>query len=139
MNLSFSLKNIFSFSRTVDWRPSVSKEALLFFLFAFTVVLAIAIILKIREKRKKPAGFEKKLAKKYFNLFLTISLLGFFWTWCRYEKVLYLSARIWLWALILVFLSWLVWIIRYQIKTAPEARKRLEQKQIFEKYLPKKK
>ncbi len=135
----FSFKNLFSISRTIDWRPNVSKEALLIFLFVFAVILVIAIVLKIMEKRKKSAGFEKKLMDKYFNLFLTVSLLGFFWTWCRYEKVLYLSARLWLWVLIIIFIMWLAWIIKYQLKIVPEARKKLEQKQIFEKYLPKKK
>lgn len=139
MNLPFNFGNLFSFQRFIDWRPSISKEALIIFLFCFAFLLMVAVILKIIEKKKNLADFKKKLIGKYFNLFLIISLLGFFWTWCRYERVVYFSARLWLLALVLLFLFWLAWIIRYQIKVVPEARKRLEQKQIFEKYLPKKK
>ncbi len=123
----------------IDYRPTISPTTLKAFIVFFSLFVIIAIGIKIAKKYKKYPPYEAKLLDKYFNLALTFGLLGLLWSWFRYETVPFLSSRLIFPILIIMALAWLYPIIRYQLKTIPEVKKKIEAKKIFQKYLPKKK
>jgi len=108
-------------------------------LILFAVFCVAGIIIKIAQKIRKIESIEAKLLHKYFVCFLTMGFVGLVIVGLRYETVYILSSRIWLLIWLLGFLIWLGFIIKYQYKVVPQAKKQLEQKKLFAKYLPKKK
>ncbi len=122
-----------------ELRPAVSGWALKAMLILFVVFCVAGIIIKIAQKIRKVESIEAKLLHKYFACFLTMGIIGLILTWLRYETVYILASRIWLLIWLVALVIWLVMIIRYQYKVVPIAKKRLEQKKLFAKYLPKKK
>jgi hypothetical protein len=50
-----------------------------------------------------------------------------------------LSARFWSIAWIIGFGVWFYFILKYQLRVVPMARKQAEERKMFNKYLPKKK
>lgn len=105
----------------------------------FVIFCVAGIVIKVVQKIKKMESFEGKLLHKYFSCFLVMGLVGLLLTWLRYETAYILASRVWLLIWLIVLLIWLVMIVKYQYKVVPLAKKQLEEKKIFSKYLPKKK
>ena len=137
--MPLNLIKFFNLSYLFDLRPSIYAGTVYFLLAVFGVLIVLSLLIKIVEQKKKPQQFLKKLFQKYFSFFLTMGLVGLVLLWFRYENAAVLSARFWLLVWALAFVIWLVKIFQYQLKIVPPAREKLEQKKIFQKYLPKKK
>lgn len=136
MPLNFSL--MFNSGRLFDWRPVISPGTVYFLLAVFGALVIVGLVIKIVQKAKKRENFFNRLFSRYAALFLVMGILGVIYVWFRFEKVLFFSARLWLWVWLIGFIVWLVFIIRYHVKTGPQARKQSEQKRVFNKYLPRK-
>jgi len=89
-------------------RPSVGNFGFLVPLaILFGVMLILAIYLKVVYgiyAKKKP--YYNELGDRLFNWLATVSILGFLYIFFRYEGIMYLSARILLFALIIIFIYW---------------------------------
>ncbi len=125
--------------RLLEMRPYTTPQTLKIMLAFFVILAAIAVGLKIWKIIKKPAGYIKKIIDKYISLLAWMSAFGLIMVLAKYERASILSARFWLIAWAIVAIWWLCLIVRYQLKTVPEAKKQIEQKKQFMKYLPKKK
>lgn len=134
------IESIFRFFRPdifFSLRSTISTKAMVALLVFFAVVVLVAVIIKIWQFKKQPDKLTNILSDKYFNLLLAMGLIGFIYVWFRYERVYFLSGRFWLVVWLATFLVWLGFIWRYQYRTVPELKSKKEQKERFEKYLPK--
>lgn len=119
-------------------QPGIALSTVYFLLAVFGLLLIAAITAKILAG-KQTENFSKKLLSKYAWLLAVSGLVGYLLIWFRYERVIILSYRFWLPVWLLTVAFWLYNLLRYQLKTVPAAKKRLDQQQVFNKYLPKKK
>ncbi|HLD28585.1 MAG TPA: hypothetical protein VJB67_03140 [Patescibacteria group bacterium] len=138
MDLPLNLINFFRPSRLFSLRPAIDINTIYFLLAIFAIMVIIAILIKFFQKLKKPERLIGDLYGKYFSFLLIFGLLGVLMIWFRYERVYILSARFWLLVWGISALIYLYFILRYQFKIIPRAKKNLEQKKLFNKYLPKK-
>lgn len=130
MNL-FSLKFWFAL-QPVPLLPLY--EFILLGIFSFLVVFAI--VLRIVFLRKKSDPLLAKRLKHLRQMFLVMGVIGLAFLFFTYERAFILGARFWylLWAV--VFLVWLVFILRDLFKKMPHEKEEKRRKEIFEKYLP---
>ena len=138
-NLPLDFTNFFKLERFLNLRPAIQLNTVYFLLVVFGAVLVAAIIFKIIQKVTSGDSFYKSLLQKYFVVFLTLGLIGLALTWFRYERVYVLSARFWLLVWLIGLVVWLAFVLKYQLKTVPRARTKLQKSKEFNKYLPKKK
>lgn len=135
----FNPMRFFDPARLFEMRPYTYPQTIKIMLAFFLILAIVAIGIKIWEVYKKPSGYLKKLGDKYISLLGWMSGFGLVMVLAKNERAPLISARFWLivWALVAAW--WLISIIRYQLKIVPEAKKQIEQKKQFMKYLPKKK
>ena len=129
----------FTPSYFLDLRPVIDPGTLKFLMIGFGIMAVAGVVLKIIVQVKKFDHYQKNIFNKYFQLLLTVGLLGEFYVWCRYELAYFFSARFWLVVLAATLAIWLYYILKYQIKVVPQARVQAERTKIFNQYLPKKK
>ncbi|MFA5020837.1 MAG: hypothetical protein WC517_02130 [Patescibacteria group bacterium] len=122
-----------------DVRPYTTGGTIRTMVIFFAIFLIIGLGLKIFEKFRKLEKFQTKILSKSAALFITLGAIGLGLTWIRYERVQLLSSRYWLLVWLMILIVWLYPIVSYWLKTAPEAKKRNEEKKLFRKYLPNKK
>lgn len=138
--MSVDLLGFFRPANFFDFRPAaMSREMAMTLLILFGILVVMALLMKILQSVKKREHFLEKLFSQYFECFLVFGLLGAFWLWLRYERVIFLAARFWLVIWFIGFLTRLFFIWRYQFKVVPRAKEHSAQKKIFNKYLPEKK
>lgn len=131
--------NFFNFAKLLEMRPYTHPRTIKMLLVFFLILSIIAIGIKFWEIYKKPSGYLKKIGNKYISLLGWMSAFGLIMVLAKNERAPIISARFWLIIWLIVFIWWLCRIIHYQIKITPEAKKQIEQKKQFTKYLPKKK
>lgn len=119
-------------------RPAIALNTVYFLLIIFGALIVLAIAVKIIQKTKKRKPFSVRLLNKYFSWLITMGIIGEAMVWLRYERAPILSARFWLAIWLLGFILWLIYILEYQFRVVPQAKKQLAQKQIFNRYLPRK-
>lgn len=102
----------------------------------FGLFVLVAIIFLILAQTKKKDYLLAKVYNKFFALFLTVGLIGLFYSWLAFENVVVLSARFIFVILILVFLVWFGFILRFRFVKVPRIKKEVAAKKDFEKYLP---
>ena len=137
--MPINIAKFFDLGRLFDLRPTIDLKTVYFLLAVFGILVMAAAAVKLWQKSQKRENFIGKLFDKYFTLLLTMGLLGWLLVLFRYDNAYLLGARFWLLIWLLTLIIWLAFILKYQLKIVPPARKRLEQKKMFEKYLPKKK
>ncbi len=118
-------------------QPStILDQADKFFLYFFGALLIASIIFFIFAKLiKNPV--DKKLFKKFWNLFFTISISGLIWFGVRFENAPILGRRYWVALTLIIGLIWLLFIIKYLIFNYKAQRLIYSKEQIKNKYLPK--
>lgn len=122
-----------------ELRPFTSPSTIKMMMIFFALLVIIGIGVKIYQSTRQLEKFQTKLLEKLISFFIVLGVLGILLTWLRYERVQILSARFWLIAWLITLAIWLYPIIKYWTKVVPEAKKRHEEKKMFQKYLPKKK
>jgi len=135
----FNISKFFQPAYLFDLRPGIDPLTLQLILIIFIAMLIVAIVCKIVMLRKQWQGYQLKLGQKYFFFLISLGIAGLMIAFFRYERTPLLSARFWLPIWLIWAIVWLALILKYQLKVVPEAKKRLENKQLFQKYLPKKK
>ncbi len=137
--MPLNIASYFKLERFLSLQPAISTNTVYFLMIFFSALLIMAIIIKVITIKTTKDCFYKTLSQKYFVLLLTMSLIGIFLTWFRYERVYLLSARFLLLVWFVTFIAWLVYILKYQIKVVPQEREKLQKTIEFNKYLPKRK
>lgn len=131
------LQQFTNISLLFSLRPaSVNAESLKALLALFGLLLVVALIFLVLAQKNKNDFLLNKADYKFFSIFITISLIGFLFCWLAYENVPVFAARLVLPILIIVFLVWLGFALRYRFKKIPKIKNDLLQKKHLKKYLP---
>ncbi|MFA6227749.1 MAG: hypothetical protein WC668_01035 [Patescibacteria group bacterium] len=135
----FNIVKFFTPGYFLELRPYTYPSTIKIMIGAGIILLLIAVALKVYASRKKMPGYRLRLFDQIAAWFATFGGLELFWTWLRYERVSYLSARFWSVILLLAALWWAYRIFLYWRKAVPQAQKQAETHQQYLKYLPQKK
>jgi hypothetical protein len=132
MNLKtfFTYQNLFQFNSAF-----ISPQEKLFF-FAGTILVLLAIVLKIA-KSLAPNPIDVKYRQRFYQLFLWIGLLEIFWYLCRYENVQFFGTLFVASLIALIGAVWLVVILILALKGYKKEKNAWEKEQLKLKYLPK--
>ncbi|MAF13752.1 MAG: hypothetical protein CMI53_02560 [Parcubacteria group bacterium] len=115
--------------------PAMSDRAITILLVAFTALIVVGILYKIKTKTDRD-GLKVKAYIRLFHLGLTIGILGYVYVFFAWQGITLLAGRFWLIILLLIALVWLGFIGKYLLREAPKMRKSIDQKRNFEKYIP---
>jgi len=105
--------------------------------FGGLIIVAIAFV--FRAHRKDIDNVAKRVATKISTFAFTTGLIGLVLFLLRQTRVYFFSRRFFFLLWLVALIIWLVFLLKYIFKKAPEARQTLTERQEFEKYLPKKK
>lgn len=131
------IKSFFSLESLFNVAPQPLTNRFLFFLLIlFGLFITGAVVIKAYAKSDKPDLLDKKALNKFFNLFLTMGLIGLIYAFVAYEGVPYLSIKILLviWAAIVII--WLWFAVKYYLKTVPKLKAEINERKSLKKYLP---
>jgi len=106
--------------------------------FVSVLLFLSLIFLLLKKIFLKREVILSRFFKRIFKMFFTLGLLGLFFLFFRYENIYILGARFWFLLIILLGIVWAVILLIYLIKKFPKERKAIRDKELFEKYLPKK-
>lgn len=137
--MSFNFIKFFGWRYLFDLRPAISLKAVYALLIFFALILIIGLIFKTISRRRKISRPDQLVWRRYYHLFAALGALGLLFAGLRYERVYFFAGRFWLIVWLVGFLLWLIFILKYQIKIVPQLKKQLEEKKLFNQYLPKKK
>jgi ABC-type transport system involved in multi-copper enzyme maturation permease subunit len=101
--------------------------------FGFCVIAAIVIGLMYAKQNKT----FRKVYSMVYNMLLTVGLIGLFLVLMRYQSISYMGSRFLLYVLFLVVLMWVNQILVYRYLELPKEIKKKQEREKFEKYLPK--
>ena len=80
----------------------------------------------------------REVFRRFSNLGVVTGMLGLVWLFLRQQRVPFLAWRFWLLFWAVIFIWWLVKVLKYSIKRIPEIKKEQAERTEKEKYLPKK-
>ena len=106
--------------------------------YAAVGLLAAAILLCLFRWFAKDKFF-KQVISKYYHLTLTTSILGLIWFAFRHENAQMFSNRYWIGLIFVSFVIWLAFAVKYHVVDYRRQVSGLQNQQLKEKYLPKKK
>jgi len=133
-----NLNSFFQLHYYFDSRPSVGYfDFLLHLLIFFCLLFILATYYKIAYgvyRRHLP--YYTELADKVSSWLYTVSILGLFYLFFRYEGIIYLSARIMLVAIFILFAVWGYYIYRFYQEKFKASRENYLQKQEKDVYRP---
>jgi tellurite resistance protein TehA-like permease len=126
--------NFFSLNFWINTRPgSLSPFGMQVLTFFAVLMIALFFLTKIMQKKK--GGLYFKLFDKLNSFFIANFLICLMYMFFTYELIPLLSARFWFLFWIIGMIVWLYFIFKH-MQTIPEKKKKLEEKQEFEKYIP---
>lgn len=127
----FNLKYIFV-SEPAPFHPLPNRMVLV-----LLIMLVLGLVVSWIVKRFKKNNLVLARAwSKFLNFFFTLALFGWFLYFCRQQGVYFLSRRFWFFLWLLGLLVWLVFILKYALFQASREKRVLDERKIFEKYLP---
>ncbi len=128
------LKSLFIPAQLFYLRPLPVSQKVLIIL---AVIFALFIITAIATKFIKSKDVLKdKGVKKFFNLFLTMGILGYVYLFFIWQAVPLLAARFWFLLWLIVTAVWLGFVLKYLILEVPKKRNEINKRREFEKYIP---
>lgn len=134
------LEYILSFFRSellFNIRPTpVDSTGLMILISIFGAALIFGVIAEFLIRKKKFDEYLKKGFRKIANVLVTMSILGFVYTFFAYEGATILGARFWILLWAIAFVAWIFVPLKYCLREAPRLRAEREKKINFEKYLP---
>lgn len=136
--MPLDIAKFFDFTRLFHLRPSVAISTIYWLLAFFAVFVLAGVIIWIMAKARATEKYQLKILNKYALMLSVMGLLGWLWTGFRYEKIFFLAGRFWFLIWLVGLAVWLYFIVKYQTKTVPLARKQADERKLFNKYLPKK-
>jgi len=130
------LKYFFNPDHLLSLRPPVmSSRAAIILIIGYGLLIALGIFYHLKAKRTND-GLKKKGYKQFNNLFLTIGILGWVYTFFATQGVVMLSSRIIIIILDLILIIWGGFIVKYLLVTVPAKRKKINQTNEMKKYIP---
>ena len=126
----FQIQNIFR----LNPGPLSLKFSLILLSF-FGVFFVLAWISKFLQSKNMKDRLIYNFYEKLFIYFLSLSIIGFVYTWFCYEGAYLLSMRLWLILSVLVYCVWFAYIMRYRFNIIPNIRKERKEKKKLENYL----
>ncbi|MFA5124730.1 MAG: hypothetical protein WC473_02800 [Patescibacteria group bacterium] len=135
----FNIIKFFTPSYFLELRPYTYPSTIKIMIVIGVILLIVAVVFKVYAIKKKMPGYQLRLFNQIAVWFATFGGLELFWTWLKYERVSYLSARFWSVILLFIALWWAYRIFLYWQKVVPQAQKQAQTHQQYLKYLPKKK
>ncbi|HNP75562.1 MAG TPA: hypothetical protein PKL09_04395 [bacterium] len=136
--MPLDLVKFFEFDRLFHLRPAIALTTIYWLLAFFGIFVLASLIVWIIAKTKATERYQLKILNKYASMLLVMGLLGWLWTGIRYEKIFFLAGRFWFLVWLVGLAVWFYFIVKYQTKTVPLARKQAAERKMFNKYLPKK-
>ena len=138
---------MFDFRVLTDWnyyfnaRPTDGLTGFTIPLLAlFLLMLVAAVYFKvIFSIYRKKLPYYRQLGDKLFNWLLTTAIFGLMYVFFRYEGIMYLSARIVLFAIVIMFLIWGYKVYTFYISDFATQRESFKSEKKIDKYFPKKK
>lgn len=126
----------FWFSTTPPPFLPVVDKLILVVMAACVLVGAIAFLIRLQSGRDK---LMKQALGRAGTVLVTTGLIGLLLYAFSYERVIYLSMRIW-WLPLIAWFLWEAWkMYRFVFVKIPEIQKLQAERDQFEKWLPKKK
>jgi hypothetical protein len=135
----FSPAKFFNPAYLFDLHPYTYPSTINLMIGFFGLMLVAGVAIKLYRRFKSETKTEKKLLDKYTSFLISLGLIGLAMTWFRYERINLLAGRFWLIIWLAVAGFWLYRILNYQLKVIPKIKKDAENRQLLQKYLPKKK
>ena len=135
-----NLLSLIDFRKLVDatWifekTPSV-QGIYLYLAIVFGLCVVAAIVIGLLYKRQNKVY--RKVYSMVYSLLLTVGLIGLFLVLMRYQSISYLGSRFLIYVLFLVVLMWVNQILVYRYVDLPKEIKKKQERERFEKYLPK--
>lgn len=135
-----NLLSVIDFKKLVDatwiFEKNPSTQGMYLYVaavFGLCVIGAIVIGLAYAKQNK----VYRKVYSMVYSMLLTIGLIGLSLVLMRYQGVSYLGSRFLLYVLFLVVLMWVNQILVYRYIDLPKEIKKKQERERFEKYLPK--
>lgn len=116
-----SIKNLFYWSYWFQ-QPMVLKNAAMGMWLVFFLVLVAAGLVALFMR----AGSNEQAFKNFLNrvagLGLTMGIFGLVWLFFRQEHIPFLAWRVWLGIWVMVFVVWVIPLLKYFVKRLPAVR-----------------
>ena len=72
-------------------------------------------------------------------MFVSFGVLSMLWFFFTFEEIYFLGARFWFLLIVIGFIAWIVYIVRYARVTIPAMKEESEKGKDEDKYMPRKK
>lgn len=128
-----NFKNLVSIDRIFEIKPSAQGEYIYMAIF-FGLCLIISFILSIIAKRNQNES--KKVQNRVVYLLLVTGIVGLILIFLRWQSIPYLGSRFMIYLLGVMIVTWIIKIILYRVRVLPRERIKKQEKENFEKYLP---
>jgi len=133
-----SIKNLLYSSYWFS-QPRLATHAVLWLWIGFFLVLVLACLVLLFLQRTQQDKALRLVFSRFSSCTLAMGIVGLIWFYFRQERVLILGWRFWLVLWVAIFGVWLFKIIRYTVKRIPQIKAENKERELREKYLPKKK
>ncbi|MBP6942707.1 MAG: hypothetical protein KBB55_01535 [Candidatus Buchananbacteria bacterium] len=127
---------LFSLPYLLNPQPVIATTTIWWLLGVALVALVAAVGLAILRIQKDIEHAERVLFSRYLHWCVWLAVILSVHVVFRYERVSLLSSRIILVVLLILMLVWLGYIIKYQVKVVPVAKKQREEQRLRAKYIP---
>jgi len=97
------------------------------------------IITIVVRKKKKEDPWVARGFQKISSWCLSMGIAGLVIFFFSFERLPFLSMRIWFVAWLIGAIVWAVFIVKYFIKTVPQEKRKIKDKENLQKYIPGKK
>ncbi len=97
------------------------------------------IITIVVRKKKKEDPWVARGFQKISSWCLSMGIAGLVIFFFAFERLPFLSMRIWFVAWLIGAIVWVVFIVKYFIKTVPQEKRKIKDKENLQKYIPGKK
>lgn len=139
MNIFFNqiqISKLFNADYILDTTPK-SSGLYQYIVIVFGLLLLMALFLWFFFRKSQK--LTKEFVKKIITLFITTAILGLIFIFFRIQEISYLSSRLMLLVLIIMFVVWSGFILYFRLVTMPGKIKIIKEQENFNRYLPKKK
>lgn len=130
------LQYFFNPAHLFSLRPEAMSSRAAGILSIFFVALIILGILSKLKTKKVKSGLDANAWLQLYHLFLTIGIIGMFYTFFASQGVILLGARFWILIIGIVALVWGGFIIKYLKVDLPQKKNVIQKQQNFKKYIP---
>ena len=134
------LRNLFNFKMWFNTDPgALLPGSIKILLVVFIVFIILMIAAQLISKSKKLSKIKAVIAQKISGALFWITLAFLIFFFFAQQGLPILGMRLWFFLIFIGGIIWFVFIIRYAVIEVPKKEKEKEERDRFQKYLPKKK